>query len=195
MGKNIFEQGEFNSYRVDSLSHSMKPIHESYDFAQKKTSVFISHKHDDLNDLKGVIGFLETEYNVDAYIDSRDPSMPETTSGETADRIKDRIKSCDKFILIATNGAIESKWCNWELGYGDAQKYQKHIALFPMKPSGEYDSSYKGNEYMQIYPYIVKRKSGDTYSDGTPIEPGYYVRYKDGSSFRITELSEWLQRR
>lgn len=54
MGKNIFEQGEFNSYRVDSLSHSMKPIYESYDFAQKKTSVFLSHKHDDLNDLKGV---------------------------------------------------------------------------------------------------------------------------------------------
>ena len=52
--KNIFEQGEFNSYRVDSLSHSMKPIYESYDFAQKKTSVFLSHKHDDLNDLKGV---------------------------------------------------------------------------------------------------------------------------------------------
>ncbi len=25
MGKNIFEQGEFNSYRVDSLSHSTKP--------------------------------------------------------------------------------------------------------------------------------------------------------------------------
>lgn len=195
MGKNIFEQGEFNLYRVDSLSHSMKPIYESYDFAQKKTSVFISHKHDDLNDLKGVIGFLETEYNVDAYIDSRDPSMPETTSGETAARIKDRIKSCDKFILLATNGAIESKWCNWELGYGDAHKYQKHIALFPMKPSGEYDDFYKGNEYMQIYPHIVRRNSGDTYNTGNPIKPGFYVRYKEGDTFYITELSEWLQRR
>lgn len=53
--------------------------------------------------------------------------MPQVTSGETAIRIKDRIDKCDKFILLATDKAVESKWCNWELGYGDAKNIQGEI--------------------------------------------------------------------
>ena len=75
------------------------------------------------------------------YIDSRDPSMPHITTAETAANLKARIKKCDKFILLATNAAIDSKRCNWELGYGDAQKFKTHIALFPLKPKGSYDRS------------------------------------------------------
>lgn len=77
--------------------------------------------------------FLETVYGVKVYIDSQDPSMPKKTFGETAKRIKERFEKCDKFILLATNGAIESKWCNWELGYGDAKKYKRNMVLFPIK--------------------------------------------------------------
>lgn len=90
---------------------------------RRKYPVFVSHKHDDLEELKGVIGFLEAKYNIKAYIDSRDGSMPSKTSGETASQIKERIIQCEKFILLATDAAIESKWCNWELGFGDAQKF------------------------------------------------------------------------
>lgn len=101
------------------------------------------------------------------YIDNRDPSMSETTSGETANCIKERIKKYKKFILFATNGAIDSKWCNWKLGFGDAQKFDKHIAIFPMKPKEKYDYEYKGNEYMSTYPYIVYSNSSETYSNET----------------------------
>lgn len=45
---------------------------------------------------------------------------------------------------MATNGAVESKWCNWELGYGDAQKFDTdNIALFPIKPENTYDYDLK----------------------------------------------------
>jgi len=147
----IFEQGRFNSYSQVRLDESRSSVlkHSQYGVASK-TTVFISHKHDDLEDLKGVLGFLEKVYGVKVYIDSRDPKMPKVTSEETALNIKSRIKQCDKFILLATNNAIESKWCNWELGYGDAQKFKKHIALFPMKPKGAYDSAYKGSEAISI---------------------------------------------
>lgn len=33
----------------------------------------------DLEDLQGVLGFLEDEYKVKVYIDSKDSSMPITT--------------------------------------------------------------------------------------------------------------------
>ena len=193
--KNIFEQGEFISFSTIKLDDAQKPIMESNQFA-KTTTVFISHKHDDLDDLKGIIGFLEKTYGVKAYIDSRDSSLPRKTSGETASNIKNRIIKCDKFILLATNGAIESKWCNWELGFGDAKKYNEHLALFPMKPKGNTDSMYKGSEYMEIYPSIVKRDYGDKYSNGNAITPGYYIRTKkqDGT-IEIESLQEWFNKR
>lgn len=142
--KRIFDSREFRHYQISSLYESRGAISSGTMYASY-TTVFLSHKHDDLDDLKDVIGFLQTQYGVKVYIDSRDPSMPPFTSGETAINIKNRIKQCNKFILLATNGAVESKWCNWELGFGDAQKFKDHIAIFPIKPSG---ATYKGTEYM-----------------------------------------------
>jgi len=199
--KSIFEQGYFNAYRVDSLNEATYPVYESelfhsYDRASRKTTVFISHKHDELNDLKGIIGFLEKNYNVKAYIDSKDNKMPQKTSSETASRIKEKIKQCDKFILIATNGAIESKWCNWELGYGDAQKFQKNIAIFSMKPFCSQDSSYVGNEYMRIYPYIIYCDGSEKDTNDRNVKSGYYVCTEDDEGkMNIISLTDWLSKR
>lgn len=197
--KRIFEQGEFRHYKIERLDEARKPIWESSDmlhhFEKKISTVFISHKHDDLDDLQSIIGFLQKSYGVKAYIDSKDPNMPQKTSGETAKRIKERIDKCNKFILLATNGAVESKWCNWELGFGDAKKYKKNIALFPIKTKGESDYTYKGNEYMSIYPYITYYDGTEKYKSGERIENGYYVREEhDNGSATIIPLGEWLKR-
>ena len=196
--KTIFEQGYFATYanvRLDEARGSLPFAPAEYGYGYRKTTVFISHKHDDLEDLKGLLGFLERTYNVKVYIDSKDPSMPKITSAKTAENIKDRIKRCDKFILLATNSAIESKWCNWELGYGDAQKFRKHIALFPLKPKGANDSGYKGSEYMSLYPYISYYDGTEQYTNGSPIRRGYYVRwYEDGKNY-ITSLDDWFASR
>ena len=198
--KNIFERGSFsgykNSMRMDSArSEIKKSIYESA--SQEQTTVFISHKHDDLDELSGLLGFLEQNYGVKVYIDSRDPSMPQVTSGQTAANIKNRINQCDKFILLATSGAIESKWCNWELGYGDEQKYRNDsIALFPMKSFWETDDDYKGNEYMQLYPHIAycDGKSGDYYtSNNRPVPAGYYVITEHDESCSVVPLAAWLK--
>lgn len=194
--KTIFEQGFLREYSQVRLDEAVAPVLEHTQFAERKTTVFISHKHDDLEDLKGLLGFLEKEYHVKVYIDSRDPSMPPITSAQTALNIRERIKGCDKFILLATNGAIESKWCNWELGYGDAQKFKKHIALFQMKPENTSDSAYKGSEYMSIYPHITYCNGTETYTGGKRVPRGYYVRSQksDGKNY-ITPLSDWFEER
>ena len=193
--KNIFEQGAFRDYSRVSLNESRTPILGFSQHEQRKTTVFISHKHDDLEDLKGVLGFLQQKYGVKVYIDSQDPTMPKVTSATTALNIKERIKQCDKFILLATNGAIESKWCNWELGYGDSQKFKKHMALFPMKPEGAYDREYKGSEYMGIYPYIAYYDGSEKYKDGQPIARGYYVCSQECDVKYITPLADWFKKR
>lgn len=193
--KNIFEAGDFSDYKKYDLSQSRGSVELWLShYGIGKTAVFISHKHNELDELSDIIGFLESNYNVNCYIDSRDPSLPKTTSGETAKRIKERIESCNKFILLATEGAISSKWCNWELGYGDAQKKINNVAIFPIKKKGTLDTLYDGNEYLEIYPYIVARHNGDKYSDGTSIRPGYYVRERNGKSFALTALEEWFKK-
>ena len=63
--ENVFQRGTFQSYKVQSLNEAMENVSTLY---HKKMTIFLSHKHDDLDDLKGVIGFLESQYNVKVYI-------------------------------------------------------------------------------------------------------------------------------
>jgi hypothetical protein len=150
-----------------------------------KTKIFLSHKHDELEHLEGAISFLK-RHGVEIYVDWLDDGMPKTTSGITAVRIKEKIKENDKFILLATEGAINSKWCNWELGLGDAAKYINNIAILPVKKD---NSDFTGNEYLQIYPYIVNYDNY-TYDFQRHWSPGSYVVFPDGE---IVELKEWLK--
>ncbi len=190
---NLFYRGQFDSYKTKNFSKSFESIRESYihdsNVYIRKTRVFLSHKHDDLDDLNGVIGMLEKSFNIEVYIDSIDEKMPKITSGETAKRIKETIKECDKFILLATEGAIESKWCNWELGFGDAIK-DKNLALFPM--TDKQNSSYKGNEYLEIYSYIAYENGYSKFSNGNYINKGYYVITKRKETLYYTPLEKWL---
>ncbi len=188
----IFERGDFD---INAVNESVVNMHFSATRSFKsggkiyesKPTVFISHKHEDLKELKGVLGFIES-IGAKVYIDSMDNSMPTSTSGETADRIKTVIKETDKFILLATDKAVESKWCNWELGIGDVHKYSKNIAILPMKEKGGYDFQYKGNEYMQIYPSIEYQSGYNKYDNDSYIPKGYYVR----ENGYITSLETWL---
>jgi len=115
-------------------------------------TVFLSHSHDDLEkvDVEKAIVLLR-KAGVRVYIDSYDSSLPPFTSAETAKKIKEQIKLNKKFILVATNKAINSKWCNWELGFGDTHKYINHIALIPIADNS---TSWNGSEYLRIYPRI-----------------------------------------
>lgn len=194
---NLFYRGDFNKYKI-SDSELRKSLTESFNFSAesasgfKQTTVFISHKHNDLEDLKGVIGYLEKECDVSVYIDSSDEKMPEITSVITAERIKNKIKTCNKFILLATNAAIASKWCNWELGFGDAFKSKNNdIAILPMNDTNLSDLDYAGNEYMELYPTIVYMDGATVrrYSDEYILKD-YYVKINSN----ITPLYEWLRK-
>jgi hypothetical protein len=141
------------------------------------TTIFLSHSHDDKEEIKKAVVFLRG-IGVRVYIDWLDSSMPPFTSAETADKIKKKIKECNKFILLATNSAIASKWCNWELGLGDAQKYIDRIALFPLS---ENSGTWNGAEYLRIYPRIEESNYTNEY---------YKVIYPDGKEMA---LLDWLK--
>lgn len=137
------------------------------------TTLFLSHKHDENDILMKVVKLLRS-LGAKVYIDWEDKEMPSETTGETAERLKLKIIENRKFILLATEKAIASKWCNWELGFGDAKKYYKDIAVMPIS---ENDGSWSGNEYLQIYP-IIKIEKED-----------YFVEFK---GIKI-KLVDWLK--
>jgi hypothetical protein len=141
-------------------------------------TVFLSHKHDEVAVLEDVICMLKS-LGIYVYVDWLDEGMPKDTCGDTARRIKQKIKECKKFILLATEGAIASKWCNWELGYGDAQKYLANIAIMPITEKRR--DVFSGSEYLQIYPVIK--------SDYEYIVTGCYVEFEG----KRVSLVEWLK--
>lgn len=170
-----FSKNALESYRAESKAN--------------KTTIFLSHKHDESNEiLEGAIQFLNG-FDVEVYMDWLDEEMPKFTSGETAKKIKEKIRENDKFILLATEEAINSKWCNWELGLGDAAKYRNNIALLAVQKD---NSDYTGSEYLNIYPYITYENGTNTYTNGKYITKGYYVRYSDTNT--ILPLKIWLQK-
>jgi len=187
-------ESQLANYRSRTKTFSKSDVlvlNESSSRDKTKPMVFLSHKHDELVILQDVIAFLNSE-GVDIYVDWMDEEMPAYTNANTALRLKEKIKTANKFVLVATPNAINSKWCNWELGLGDAAKYIENIALFPINKTYE---SFSGAEYLKIYPYIEYENGDGKYLNGTNIPKGYYVKTRlENGNTRLIPLKEWLKR-
>ena len=92
------------------------------------------------------------------------------------------ISGNDKFVLLATNNGVSSKWCNWEVGIADPHKLTpKKLALLPLADNS---GTWNGTEYLQIYPRIEKNAFSTSGS-------GYLVYYPNGT---YETLETWLRR-
>jgi hypothetical protein len=147
-----------------------------------ETSLFLSHSHKD-RDIVEQAKIIFEKLGISIYVDWADEEMPIKTNGITASNIKKKIFQNDKFVFLGTNDAVNSKWCNWEIGIGDTYKYTNDkIAILGIADNNRH---WEGNEYLQIYPRIEYRKYKfyDAYD--------YFVIYPNNTS---TTLKEWLQK-
>lgn len=177
---------------LTTLAYAYNPLYETKAQSRffcrgQKASVFLSHKHNEHKLVKEIKAILEG-LNSQVYVDWLDNSMPNTTSGETASRIKDKIKTYDKFILIASQAAIDSKWCNWELGFADSIKFAAgNMAIFPIADEGQ---NWHGNEYLQLYSRIEYVGTNQYINDIYRLA-GFYVVSPNQVYY---SLSEWLNK-
>ncbi len=191
----FISESQLKNYQRSTKSYSLN-VNASLENYRKestylKTKIFLSHKHNETASLEGAISFLKS-FGVDVYVDWLDEGMPKTTSGYTAVRIKQKIKDSHKFILLATEGAISSKWCNWELGLGDAAKYIENIAILPIK--NDY-SDFSGSEYLEIYPYIFNLDYSQNFRGLYRLQGTYVVYPRVNGSEKVISLKEWLQKK
>lgn len=185
-------ESQLSGYRPTKKMYSTENVRGLAGYRDSsKPIIFLSHKHDEHSTMQDVIAFLKKE-GVDVYVDWMDEDMPAYTNSETAVRLKEKIRTADKFILVATSSAINSKWCNWELGLGDAAKYIEHIALFPINKNYQ---SFDGAEYLKIYPRVEYQDGTTKYTGGLYIPKGYYVIYPNkNNQSTIFPLKYWLRK-
>ncbi|MCF5199892.1 MULTISPECIES: toll/interleukin-1 receptor domain-containing protein [Pseudomonas syringae group] len=131
-------------------------------------TAFLCHSHKDRTAVEGVLKFFKDQ-GLHLYVDWMDSEMPESTNGNTARMIKNRIVEADLFFFLATPNALASRWCPWEIGYADGVKNYDSIFVIPTKERG---ITY-GNEYVDIYRRIDESQEGH-------LAAWYPGRHKDG---------------
>lgn len=147
-------------------------------------TTFLSHSSQDADLTLGAMQVLKN-HGATVYVDEIDPSMPPYTSSETAAKLKNRIRVCKKFVLLATPNSNSSKWVPWELGISDGYKSLSNIAIFPSSDDSS-NKSWASWEYLGLYDKIVW---GDL--QGHPEKVWMVLDVRANTA---TELSRWLKR-
>lgn len=186
---NILAELADNAQKTSSL---LETKYFDTNCSKHSVSVFLSHKHRENNQIVEYVKTILKKHRCDSvYIDWQDPSMQHKTNQDTAKMLRQHIENNSKFILVATPDAINSHWCNWELGYGDAVK-KENVAIFCLSME---DDDWKNHEYLQLYPTIElneKLNCIDNKAHGYQ----YQVIYRDSNNRVINSynLSDWLQK-
>ena len=129
-------------------------LKESRAFTPTKTyDVFISHRTSDAELVWGLKTVIEAE-GLSTYIYwAENPSVvTQPVTRDTADGLREKMRSCRALIYADTPAAASSKWMPWELGYVDG--YRERVAIFPVAQGTATATTYNGQEYLGIYPWV-----------------------------------------
>jgi hypothetical protein len=117
--------------------------------------VFLSHSFLDKEEVEGL--YIElTDFGLKVYVDwIVDPQLDRNNvTKESAALIRNRMNTSKSLLLAISTNASTSKWMPWELGYMDAKTTK--CAIVPVSNAAILPKSYKGVEYLSLYPFIKK---------------------------------------
>lgn len=143
------------SYRA-SKQYSEKELRALSESASSASQfdIFLSHSFLDAQEILGLKTILE-ELRYSVYIDWIEDAQLDraSVSSSTADVLRRRMKQSRCLFFATSKNHSSSKWMPWELGYFDALKGK--AAIFPISEV-DGQSSFRGQEYLGLYPYIRK---------------------------------------
>lgn len=122
--------------------------------------VFLSHSMADANVVLGIKQLLE-ESGLAVYVDWIEDAQLDrrAVTKETAAVLRQRMRQSKSLIYLSSENSSSSKWMPWELGYFDGFK-PDGVAIMPVLDKST--DTFKGQEYLSLYPIVHK----GTYSDG-----------------------------
>lgn len=159
--------------RVKMFSAADTPMSTTFD-------VFLSHSFLDREIVKGL--YLElTEMGFSVYVDwiVDDDLDRNNVTKDSAEKIRKRMKASKTLLLAISVNAKISKWMPWELGFMDGDKGL--CAVIPVSDASR-EVSYKGYEYLKLYPHIKKISTTQ----------GEELLWVIESAYRYRILQEWI---
>ena len=123
----------------------------------KTYDIFLSHSIRDAELILGMkVIFEDLGYSV--YVDwIEDPQMDRSkVTKATADKLRQRMDSSKSLFFVTTTNSESSRWMPWECGFFDGKK--EKVAIAPIQATST-DNTYSGQEYLGLYPYVVKQQS------------------------------------
>ena len=142
--------------------------------------IFLSHSYLDKKLVYSLVDmFNDAGYSV--YVDWMiDAELDRTQVNKlTSETLRKRMKECCSLAYVATSNIAKSKWCPWELGFVDGNKNGR-CAILPILKQ---ETTFKGQEYLGLYPYIDYCKINSTkkyeFWVNDPEVPRKYVKLRD----------------
>jgi len=117
-----------------------------------ETSVFISFEPGDEEAMISVLLMLDSA-GVKIYPVWSDPVITSGQRSNEFDSLRKNISRCSKFVFIASENALKSNRCNWELGIGDGLRYPDNIAVMPV--TEQRGATWSCPDYLQTFPKLV----------------------------------------
>jgi len=119
--------------------------------------IFLSHSYQDAEVIYGIKRIIES-IGLKVYVDWINDSGLDRgkVTAQTAQTLRERMQTCSCLVYVHSANATHSVWMPWELGYFDGFK-PAHVWILPLV--AEYDSEFKGQEYLGLYPPIEKLDS------------------------------------
>ncbi len=151
----IRKSSYYDSYSTGSITKSLLESYNRNFNSEKNYDIFLSHSYLDKTIILGLSVELES-YGYSVYVDWIEDSKLDRTSvtPKSVNLIKQRMKSSKCLLYATSRNSTNSKWMPWELGFMDG--FCNKVAILPI--TNYYYNSYKGTEYLSIYPFADKEK-------------------------------------
>lgn len=119
--------------------------------------IFLSHSIRDADLILGMKATLE-DLGYSVYVDwIDDPQLDRSNvTPATAEKLRVQMNSSKSLFYVTTSNSDDSRWMPWECGFFDGKK--EKVAIVPIQESSN-SNSYSGQEYLGLYPYVVKEMS------------------------------------
>jgi hypothetical protein len=147
--------------------------------------IFLSHSSKDAQIILGILDSLN-DLGYKVYVDwVDDPQLDRgNVTKATANTLRTRMIQSKSLLYATTQNASSSKWMPWELGYMDGKK--DRAAILPVFETESSSSlTYKGQEYLGIYPYGIKT--------GTRLNPEKEILWIFESPDTYVTFDDWIE--
>jgi len=179
--------GIYSSEYLKGVASNKQQLFEQrmYSIRSKTPSefdIFLSHSFLDKAEVQGLYQEL-TDFGYSVYVDwIIDPNLDRTNvTKESATLIRNRMKSSKSLLLAISMNAAMSKWMPWELGFVDGLR--NRCAIIPVSKDRIPPKSFKGTEYLLLYPFIKKLP------DTTKTEKLWVI----ASEFNYSQFDSWFR--